>query len=131
MAREPTQFTTVIDYILELMGGGEKLGSNEGEIGSSENLNKEKIKQHFEVVDTGAGNSVKIVNGESCALTAALNELIKVFKLSSGSFLERRARRSHAHPRPNHPSRPIPNVSRYDRHPVSILSKRPLSERPS
>lgn len=77
MAREPTQFTTVIDYILELMGGGEKLGSSADE-GSTENLSKEKVRQHYEVVDTGAGNSVKIVNGESCALTAALNELIKV-----------------------------------------------------
>lgn len=81
MAREPNQFTTVIDYILELMGGGERVVSpTMSENDSTENLHKDKdhIKQHYEVVDTGAGNSVKIVNGESCALTSALNELIKV-----------------------------------------------------
>ncbi|VDK56505.1 unnamed protein product, partial [Anisakis simplex] len=63
LAHEGALFAQMIDYILELMMNGC------GATNDSETP--------FEVLDTGAGSSVKIVKPEVCTLAAALNELIK------------------------------------------------------
>lgn len=40
-------------------------------------------RPHFEIIDIGGGEAVKIVSSEACSLTAALTELIKVCRFLS------------------------------------------------
>uniref|UniRef100_A0A915CVK4 Huntingtin n=1 Tax=Ditylenchus dipsaci TaxID=166011 RepID=A0A915CVK4_9BILA len=104
MARDTTQFTVAVDYILDLLGAGqqpslqsqhasptpnaqlEDSGATQEEVSPeqptrsplhSPTSNPPQPKQHYEIIDVGGGAAVKVVCSEVCALTAALQELIK------------------------------------------------------
>ncbi|KHN73012.1 Maestro heat-like repeat-containing protein family member 1 [Toxocara canis] len=63
LAHEGSLFAQMADHVLELMMNGCGATSD--------------VETPFEVLDTGAGSSVKIVKPEVCTLAAALTELIK------------------------------------------------------
>ncbi|VDK28699.1 unnamed protein product [Gongylonema pulchrum] len=63
MSHDHTLFPLIADYLLELITAG---------CGSSESN-----EVPFEILDTGAGSSVKIVKPEVCALAAAVTEIIR------------------------------------------------------
>uniref|UniRef100_A0A8L8KZK4 DUF3730 domain-containing protein n=1 Tax=Heligmosomoides polygyrus TaxID=6339 RepID=A0A8L8KZK4_HELPZ len=58
VARERSLFANTLDYLLELLTGA--------------------LEQPYDVMDTGGGNSVKIVHVEPCQYVAAIAEVIKV-----------------------------------------------------
>lgn len=64
MSHDHSLFPLIADYLLELVTTG---------CGSSATS-----ETPFEVLDTGAGSSVKIVKPEVCALAAAIAEVVKV-----------------------------------------------------
>lgn len=64
MSHDHSLFPLIADYLLELMAAG---------CGSSETF-----ELPFEIMDTGAGTSMKIVKPEVCSLAAAISEIIKV-----------------------------------------------------
>lgn len=67
MSHDHSLFPLIADYLLELITTG---------CDSSETS-----EVPFEVLDTGAGSSVKIVKPEVCTLAAAIAEIIKVLLL--------------------------------------------------
>ncbi|VDN38424.1 unnamed protein product [Cylicostephanus goldi] len=58
VSRERSLFTPILDYLLELLTGA--------------------LEQPYDIMDTGGGNSVKIVHVEPCQYTAGITEVIKV-----------------------------------------------------
>ncbi|VDM78221.1 unnamed protein product [Strongylus vulgaris] len=57
VSRERSLFTPTLDYLLELLTGA--------------------LEQPYDIMDTGGGNSVKIVHVEPCQYTAGITEVIK------------------------------------------------------
>lgn len=78
LAREQSQFASVIDYVLELMGGSNSVTDNGDGRHLHSPVTTSARSSLFDVIDTGGGAAVKVVSSEACALTAALGELIKV-----------------------------------------------------